>query len=142
MARVDRKTVEAIAPPLVRRIRAKLGGLPGWNLEVRYEAVEGAKAQATIRPEYSFAIVVVDPEAAIDAADLARSIAHELLHVLLAPLEHYFAAVYAMLPTARTREAEYELRRRAVESCVVGLETALGYHQARELFDGREVPPV
>lgn len=110
---MDRSAVKAIVDreiePLMRRL-----GIPHWRITVAFEPAP-TDANGRFRAghvsryvDYEHAHVTLNPEAFEDESDVLRVLRHELLHVVLAPIDVFVNAVEATMkdhPAAPTLES-------------------------------------
>lgn len=99
---MDRSAVKAIVDreiePLMRRL-----GIPHWRITVSLEPAPQKDSGRYLSGhvdrfvDYEHAHVTLNPEAFDDESDVLRVLRHELLHVVLAPIDVFVNAVEATL---------------------------------------------
>jgi len=102
-------------------------GIQRFTIDYRCVPLEddtsGFTTQARVRllGHYEEAIISIIPDAIVDEKDLYRVLRHELLHILLAPIDQAFS-VLGQLVTKANHEAANVLIHQGLEGAVKALE--------------------
>lgn len=124
---MDRSAVAAIVERHLPALMDRLG-LAHWSIRVCFDLREGdedscLRGRCTILPDYDRARIELDPDALDDEAAVLDTLTHELLHVVLGPIEVYVAAVRPLADRDETTAAVLdEVRKHAIEQAVICLE--------------------
>ncbi|MBD2261363.1 hypothetical protein [Pseudanabaena sp. FACHB-2040] len=128
---MDKSEVKAIVHEHINRLMNELGPVRSWNVTVKYDRLS-SDAHTTINAEIGFdyayeqAVITIDPDSQDDANHVLRNLRHELIHLLLAPIEAYRGVVRSMLDEQQ-EEVEAAAERVAIERCVMNVERVLDW---------------
>lgn len=123
---MDASAVHTIIQAHEERIVTALG-LEAWRIQYTIEAIpDGPYAAMCERwPEYQRATITIDPARAADDEDVLDSLVHELLHIVLSPIDLYRAIVTPYVPEGAPDESAETAFTHAIESTLRGLEVGL-----------------
>jgi hypothetical protein len=106
-------------------------GIEAWEIGLSY-APEAADAEGSLLRgdctrlvDYQSAHISLNPEAFESDADVARTLRHELCHVVLAPFDLYTSAVERLELADDAREVLERLKDHVLERAVAALERML-----------------
>ncbi|HEY9737536.1 MAG TPA: hypothetical protein V6D06_14680 [Trichocoleus sp.] len=123
---MDKSAVKAAVEKHLERVSNQLAPVRSWKLTIKYEALPGdhkstTEASCSFDYAYEDAVIRFDPEAHDDERHVVRNLRHELIHLLLAPIEAYRETITPMLSDEQS-SVEYQAARVAVERCVMNVE--------------------
>lgn len=122
---MDRSQVRALVADALPGLLTRLG-LAHWRVEVAYDLRADCESFAVLGRctrigEYNGARIELDADALATEADVLRTLRHELLHVVLAPLDLYRATLAPLFDETSSTMAEV-IWSYCIEKTVVNLE--------------------
>lgn len=113
-----------------RNYFADLLQVQAWKVDIKTSADEelidsDSMACVYLKPDYEKATIYIRPEWHPDAAEVLDSLRHELIHIVLAPMDTYQKLIQAYLPTDAARAVESRAFTTANEHCVLNIERLL-----------------
>lgn len=96
-----------------------------WDIEIQVESIGGGTpAICRVHPYYRSARITIDPCETPDIDSLVRNLRHELLHVVIAPVDEYRRLIMKGIKRGARRIAR-EAYHQAQERCVTQIESIL-----------------
>ncbi len=90
-------------------------GLADWEIKWAEEDVEGGSASVEAKPEYRFAKINIDVRDQKSAADLERTVEHELLHAVSS---NVYDTAWTLIQQCSASDAEKAILCKALVSAV------------------------
>jgi hypothetical protein len=146
---LDRSEVKRIVDEHLEPLMSALG-IRHWRIEVDYDRVGGADdgcvghANCTRLPDYERAGITIDHDEQDDEKHLVYNLRHELLHVVIAPMDILYKSFVFGLEGEEFRKAE-TLWHHAVEMAVRNLERMCEgqeQHWRKVVASEQEEPPA
>jgi hydroxymethylpyrimidine/phosphomethylpyrimidine kinase len=133
-----REIVDAHILAMMRQL-----GVQAWKVSVLYEPTGNPNwvASCTRQLPYQSAVIRIDPHMAESEEDVLDSLRHELIHVLLAPLDAYRDVVTSNIEADSPMDAaEDRAWTQAIETCVLAVERIFDW--GLDLKPGQSMPVV
>ncbi|MBD2119351.1 hypothetical protein [Trichocoleus sp. FACHB-262] len=139
---MDKSKVKEVVDTNILKMMRQLG-VQAWKVAVLYEPTGNPNwvASCTRQLPYQSAVIRIDPHMAESEADVLNSLRHELIHVLLAPLDAYRDVVISNIEADSPMDAaEDRAWTMAIETCVLAVERIFDW--GLDLKPGQSMPVV
>ena len=139
---MDKSKVKEIVDANILKMMCQLG-VQAWKIGVFYEPAGDPNwvASCSRQLPYQSATIRIDPQMAESEEDVLDSLRHELIHVLLAPLDAYRDLVTSNIESESPMDtAEDRAWTLAIESCVLAVERIFDW--GLDLKPGQSMPVV
>lgn len=105
-----------------------------WQVNIRYQELpERTTASVELNYAYEWAILFIDPDKHETTEDVLKSLRHELIHLLLGPIEAYRLTLRELIKP-KLHDAEAQAAHTAIERTVLNIERIFEWGKRKNPF--------